>query len=118
MLSSSHLPAFTDQQRLFMQKTTANINLTALPITEKVIAQINKDIAADAFSLPLSGRSSKLYSQVSPPIELIENVQFPDYLLSQLNSVECKCFMGLFPEIKRVWLTIDNRLTLWNYEDP
>ena len=25
--------------------------------------------------------------------------------------------MGLFPEIGRAWLTIDNRLFLWNYED-
>jgi len=31
--------------------------------------------------------------------------------------LEYKCFMGLFPEIGRAWLTIDNRLFLWNYED-
>jgi nuclear pore complex protein Nup155 len=24
--------------------------------------------------------------------------------------------MGIFPEINRVWMTIDNRLYLWNYE--
>jgi nuclear pore complex protein Nup155 len=26
--------------------------------------------------------------------------------------------MGIFPEINRVWVTIDNRLYLWNYEAP
>ncbi len=31
--------------------------------------------------------------------------------------LECKCFMGLFPEIRRAWLTIDNRLFLWSYAD-
>ncbi|KAJ2427961.1 hypothetical protein GGF41_001515, partial [Coemansia sp. RSA 2531] len=25
--------------------------------------------------------------------------------------------MGLFPEIKRAWITVDHRLFLWNYED-
>ena len=25
--------------------------------------------------------------------------------------------MGLFPEIGHVWMTVDNRLFLWNYED-
>ena len=28
---------------------------------------------------------------------------------------EYKCFMGLFPEINRAWITIDNRIFLWNY---
>lgn len=31
--------------------------------------------------------------------------------------LECRCFMGLFPEIGRVWITIDHRLFLWNYSD-
>jgi hypothetical protein len=33
------------------------------------------------------------------------------------SDLEYKSFMGLFPEIQRAWLTIDNRLFLWNYED-
>ena len=32
-------------------------------------------------------------------------------------DLECKCFLGLFPEINRAWLTIDNRLFLWNYDN-
>ena len=41
----------------------------------------------------------------------------PDALFEQYDMLECKCFMGLFPEIHRAWLTIDHRLFLWNYED-
>ena len=26
--------------------------------------------------------------------------------------------MGIFPEINRVWMTIDNNLYLWNYDGP
>ena len=31
--------------------------------------------------------------------------------------VECKCFLGLFPQISRAWMTIDSSLFLWNYMD-
>ncbi len=39
----------------------------------------------------------------------------PDILLSQFEGTDCRCFMGLFPEIGRVWMTVDNRLFLWDY---
>jgi len=41
----------------------------------------------------------------------------PVALLEEYNFLECKSFMGLFPEINRAWVTIDNRLYLWNYEE-
>jgi nuclear pore complex protein Nup155 len=44
-------------------------------------------------------------------------ILIPDVLFEQYDMLECKCFMGLFSEINRAWLTIDNRLFLWNYED-
>src|SRR5690242_2945122 len=34
------------------------------------------------------------------------------------TALECRSYLGLFPEINRVWVTIDHRLFLWNYEDP
>lgn len=39
----------------------------------------------------------------------------PEILLSQFEGKECKCFMGLLPEIGRVWMTVDNRLFLWDF---
>ncbi|KAI1311300.1 hypothetical protein EDD11_003513 [Mortierella claussenii] len=44
-------------------------------------------------------------------------ISLPDTLFEQYNLLECRCFMGLFPEIGRVWITIDHRLFLWNYMD-
>ncbi|KAF9114226.1 hypothetical protein BGX27_011428 [Mortierella sp. AM989] len=44
-------------------------------------------------------------------------ISLPDTLFEQYNLLECRCFMGLFPEISRVWITIDHRLFLWNYAD-
>ncbi len=43
-------------------------------------------------------------------------IAFPDFLYAQYDSLQCKSFMGIFPEINRVWLTIDSRLYLWDYE--
>ncbi|KAF9423164.1 hypothetical protein BGZ94_008391 [Podila epigama] len=44
-------------------------------------------------------------------------INLPDNLFEQYNLIQCRCFMGLFPEINRVWITIDHRLFLWNYAD-
>ncbi|KAG0342823.1 hypothetical protein BG004_005583 [Podila humilis] len=44
-------------------------------------------------------------------------ISLPDNLFEQYNLIQCRCFMGLFPEINRVWITIDHRLFLWNYSD-
>ncbi|KAJ2576194.1 hypothetical protein GGH19_002380 [Coemansia sp. RSA 1807] len=44
-------------------------------------------------------------------------VALPDALFEQYDLLECRCFMGLFPEIGRAWITVDHRLFLWNYED-
>lgn len=32
-------------------------------------------------------------------------------------ELECKCFMGLLPDIHRAWFTIDNQIFLWDYHD-
>eukprot|EP01113_Clastostelium_recurvatum_P037057 TRINITY_DN5381_c0_g1_i1.p1 TRINITY_DN5381_c0_g1~~TRINITY_DN5381_c0_g1_i1.p1 ORF type:complete len:1363 (+),score=368.70 TRINITY_DN5381_c0_g1_i1:65-4153(+) len=44
-------------------------------------------------------------------------IPIPEAILSHYSRVRSKSFMGLFPEIKRAWITIDNKLFLWNYED-
>ena len=31
--------------------------------------------------------------------------------------MQCNCAMGLMPEIRRAWLTVDSTIYLWNYED-
>ncbi|KAI8826080.1 Non-repetitive/WGA-negative nucleoporin C-terminal-domain-containing protein [Fimicolochytrium jonesii] len=44
-------------------------------------------------------------------------VSLPNYVYEQYDSVQCKTFMGLFPEIERVWITMDSKLYLWNFND-
>jgi nuclear pore complex protein Nup155 len=43
-------------------------------------------------------------------------MQLPDFILRQIDDAESKCFMGLFPTIDRLWLSIDHRLFLWDYK--
>ncbi|KAJ3356583.1 hypothetical protein HDU91_005527, partial [Kappamyces sp. JEL0680] len=50
----------------------------------------------------------------------------PDFMLQKYDgrtnrgskdaALQVSSFMGIFPEINRVWMTIDNQLYLWNYE--
>ncbi|KAJ1332254.1 hypothetical protein BSLG_008913 [Batrachochytrium salamandrivorans] len=44
-------------------------------------------------------------------------LSLPEYIFQQYDTVQSRSFMGIFPEINRVWISIDNRLYLWNYED-
>jgi len=36
-------------------------------------------------------------------------------LVEEFEKAKEKCYMGIFPEINRVWATLDNRLFLWDY---
>eukprot|EP01038_Epipyxis_sp_PR26KG_P007824 gene7824-10628_t len=52
---------------------------------------------------------------------LIEHSNFialPSRILEEYNKIECASFMGIIPEINRVWITVDNKLYLWNYFLP
>jgi nuclear pore complex protein Nup155 len=42
-------------------------------------------------------------------------VDLPAPLFDQYEKLEYKCFMGLFPEIHRAWVTIDNKFFIWSY---
>ncbi|CCH44720.1 Nucleoporin [Wickerhamomyces ciferrii] len=48
------------------------------------------------------------------PFERTEIIDIPDEILKEYNKVETVSNMGIFPEISRAWVTIDNKLILWN----
>lgn len=48
----------------------------------------------------------------------IQQFNLPDKFFDEYNSSELITKMGLFPDIKRSWIIIDNKLILWNYEAP
>uniref|UniRef100_A0A4W4F627 Nuclear pore complex protein Nup155 n=1 Tax=Electrophorus electricus TaxID=8005 RepID=A0A4W4F627_ELEEL len=51
-----------------------------------------------------------------PELSAVRRVPLPPELVEQFN-MQCNCMMGVFPEISRAWLTIDNDIFMWNYED-
>ncbi len=50
-----------------------------------------------------------------PGVVLRGMLPLPAAFTSLYNTVRYKSFMGLFPEINRAWLTVDERLFLWGY---
>ncbi|BFZ64082.1 hypothetical protein YB2330_005220 [Saitoella coloradoensis] len=49
------------------------------------------------------------------PITTTRVVNIPDIMFEQYNATKIQTHMGLFPEIQRAWMTVDNKLYLWNY---
>ncbi|XP_051972803.1 nuclear pore complex protein Nup155 [Xyrauchen texanus] len=52
-----------------------------------------------------------------PELSAIRRVPLPPELVEQFSHMQCNCMMGVFPEISRAWLTIDNDIFMWNFED-
>ncbi|KAL2087750.1 hypothetical protein ACEWY4_016578 [Coilia grayii] len=52
-----------------------------------------------------------------PELSPFRRVPLPPELVEQFSHMQCNCMMGVFPEISRAWLTIDNDIFMWNYED-
>ncbi|CCK68672.1 Nup170p KNAG_0B02300 [Huiozyma naganishii CBS 8797] len=52
------------------------------------------------------------------PFERTSVINIPDKLLQEASKTEIKSDMGLFPQLDRCWITIDNKLILWNINDP
>ncbi|GBG24052.1 Cys-Gly metallodipeptidase dug1 [Hondaea fermentalgiana] len=50
-----------------------------------------------------------------PSVEAVDCCPIPRAIRTLYSQIECEMFMGLFHEINRAWITIDNRLFLWNY---
>ncbi|XP_062269095.1 nuclear pore complex protein Nup155 [Platichthys flesus] len=52
-----------------------------------------------------------------PELSAVRRIPLPPELVEQFSHMQCNCMMGVFPEICRAWLTIDNDIFMWNYED-
>ena len=46
------------------------------------------------------------------------HLNLPDKFFEEHNSSQTSTKMGMFPEVDRVWIAVDNRLILWNYRAP
>lgn len=52
------------------------------------------------------------------PFERTNVINIPDEILQEVSRAEIKSNMGLLPELDRCWICIDNRLFIWNYNNP
>lgn len=50
--------------------------------------------------------------------EKVSQLVLPDRFFEEYNMTKVSTKMGLFPEINRSWIAVDNKLILWNYQLP
>ena len=50
--------------------------------------------------------------------EKVQQYDLPDTFFEEYNKTECITKIGLLPEIDRSWISVDNKLILWNYKIP
>ncbi|KAJ2895719.1 hypothetical protein GGI21_005117, partial [Coemansia aciculifera] len=97
------------------------IGSALLPAVTLVEKTLQEDSKFPGLTELLHGSSSGEYEAAIPAdwqvVAKQRLIPLPDALFEQYDLLECRCFMGLFPEIKRAWITVDHRLFLWNYAD-
>lgn len=49
------------------------------------------------------------------PFYRVAQHMLPDSVFDQYNSASNSTLMGLFPEVKQAYITVDNRLYMWDY---
>ncbi|PIA16802.1 nucleoporin-domain-containing protein [Coemansia reversa NRRL 1564] len=102
-------------------ETTTNSDTPLLKAAELIEEKQQVDGKFPVISELLHASSSGEYEVAIPAEWQVVTKQrlipLPDALFEQYDLLECRCFMGLFPDIRRAWITVDHRLFLWNYED-
>ncbi|KAK7207127.1 Non-repetitive/WGA-negative nucleoporin C-terminal-domain-containing protein [Myxozyma melibiosi] len=89
------------------------------PDLDRIIQQ--SQLSEYFFSPPMT--ASTAYGNPNPGSDIgpwtpftrthISNI--PDIIFEQYNKTESYTQMGLFPELQRAWITVDNKLFFWNY---
>ncbi|XP_073944058.1 nuclear pore complex protein Nup154 [Choristoneura fumiferana] len=49
-------------------------------------------------------------------LKTLNKVPLPPEIMEHFAHMQCHCLMGVFPEISRVWLTIDSNIYVWAFE--
>ncbi|XP_057697653.1 nuclear pore complex protein Nup155-like isoform X3 [Corythoichthys intestinalis] len=85
---------------------------------------VESTLTAHFADLPsLSGLSDMAYSLQGPSVpnlqelSTVRQVPIPPELQKKFSNIQSKDRVGIFPEISRAWVTSDNVLFMWNYED-
>ncbi|OAD08407.1 hypothetical protein MUCCIDRAFT_158618 [Mucor lusitanicus CBS 277.49] len=100
--------------------STQETSINAGKLIEQVI---NLDQEYPDLATLLSGSPSESYIAplLAPDEEFVRTnrVPIPKRFVNRIvdSHTQCRCFMGLLPEINRAWLTIDCNLYIWNLND-
>lgn len=62
-----------------------------------------------------SGAYSELVTESWTPFYIKRSLPIPEALFEQITGVPATCSMGLFPQIDRAWIALNNQLYLWDY---
>ncbi|KAI8826369.1 Nup133 N terminal like-domain-containing protein [Chytriomyces cf. hyalinus JEL632] len=87
--------------------------------TKAVETKLQSDRRADL--MDILRRNGEYRTSTDPLLSALvrdRTVPLPDALYEQYDFLQCRCFLGLFPELHRAWITIDHQLFLWNYDSP
>ncbi|CAH8861385.1 unnamed protein product [Trichobilharzia szidati] len=58
-----------------------------------------------------------LNENLSHDIEVIKSFPLPQDLVERFTGMQTNCLMGVFTSCEKVWVTIDNEIFMWNFED-
>ncbi|GAM24554.1 hypothetical protein SAMD00019534_077290 [Acytostelium subglobosum LB1] len=120
------------QQQVSTTTVTNNINTfskdvemqlifkNSVGILDEVIANVDllQDPTKTLDSAPVTGYNYfETTNQVWNTMVLEKHVQFPQEVTQRYLTANTKTLQGIFPEIGRAWISIDQTLFLWDYKD-
>ncbi|KAF8168187.1 nucleoporin [Crassisporium funariophilum] len=124
--SSSSTSRINASARQTLTTKPAPVDLPALQSASRVLleqlakdAQIIPDLG-ETLTAP-GGQASASYSvfpdDIRVPFQKRRFVGIPENLFQYYDSANVTSHMGLMAEIERVWISIDHKLFLWDYND-
>jgi len=104
---------------LMLRYTINDETISNLSAASRTIDQnLNKDEKVPELgTFFLQQKASSDYVEDKALFQKKSVLPIPDALIEQYRALQYTSFMGLFPEIHRAWMTIDNQLYLWNYKE-
>ncbi|KAK0530039.1 hypothetical protein OC834_003460 [Tilletia horrida] len=76
----------------------------------------NPDLS-EHLSATTPGHYRLVLNEINTPVERKRTITIPDAVIEASTSANTHAAQGLFPEIERAWISIDNNLFLWDYLD-
>ncbi|KAF8460382.1 Non-repetitive/WGA-negative nucleoporin C-terminal-domain-containing protein [Kalaharituber pfeilii] len=95
-------------------------NLAPIPRAARTINEVllMESRYPDLDNIVSQGQSAEYDIQLGTawsPFKKTHNHHIPDAIFEQYNQAQCHTMMGLFAELGQAWMTVDNRLYLWEY---